>query len=352
MRYEIAFVSGAEMNQHHRHESKLRSRAFILAEYFRRLGYSTVFLPQQAFEDHFETFETADIVLFHHPDISERMVRYLMNNKQKQFLVADYDDLVFDVSSVINKPDVVDCGESITNISRFYASKAEVGQMFDHRTASTAPLAEEANRIMGGETRVIHNALDTAYLDTAKRIFKLRDPEGVQYALGYIADTASSSSDLTTISSLIANYLREFPNQKMLLLGPVQIPSELEPFKDQIDHKEVHSYNAIPSLIAQCRVILRPSNNNKTTRCESSLKILEAAILGITVAASSIPDIERFNSPLLRRCRSPKDWESALRAPVLTGTHLFQEVNRLRVSVSLDRQVSFWKSLFFGDYHS
>ncbi|MFV1874308.1 hypothetical protein [Nioella sp.] len=346
MKYELVFVSGADRHQRPYYKSSARHRAFNLAGYFRRRGYATVIVSQHVFEEHYETFETADLVSFHHPDISECMVRYLMNNKRKQILIADYDDLVFDVSSVASNPAVLDRSEDITNISSYLASKAEIGQMFDHRTASTVPLAEEASRIMGGETTVIHNALDPAYLDMAKRIFELRDPTGVKFAFGHVSSSASHNSDLTIISSLIADYLNEFPSERMLLLGPVQIPSELEPFRDQIKRKEVQSFYAIPSLLAQCRMVLRPLTSNKFSRCESSLEFFEAAAIGVSVAASPIPDIDRFESPLLHKCTNPQEWEAALRAPVLKETRLEQEVKGLRAEGSLARQASLWKSHF------
>lgn len=352
MKYDLVFVSSAERYQPPYYGSSVQNRIFNLADYYRRRGYATVVLSQNVFEKNYAIFETADRIVFHHPEISERMVRYLMNNKEKQIIIADYDDLVFDVSSAVSNFAALDRGEDLTPISRYIAAKAEIGQMFENRTASTVPLAEEATRIMGGRTKILYNALDPLYLDMAKRIFKLRDPFQVKYAFGYISDTPSQTRDLATISAPIADYLSEFPNDRMMMVGPAQIPSELKPFEDQITRKEVQSYCVTPSLIAQCRTILLPLASNKYTRCESSSKFFEVAAVGVGFAATTFPDIDRFESPLLHKCTNSKEWETALRASVHSGTHLEQEVQRLRAEVSLDRQASLWRDHFLkSDTH-
>ncbi len=102
----------------------------------------------------------------------------------------------------------------------------------------------------------------------------------------------------------------------MLVAGPVAIPQALEPMRSQIKTAKVCSFLAMPRLLVDCRMVLGPLLENPFTECKSGLKFFEAAVLGVPVAATPIPDIDRFESPLLFKCETHDDWAEALRAKV------------------------------------
>lgn len=340
----MIFVSNTGRVKRPFYDPSSRYRAFALAEHFRRGGRRVTFMAQATFEAEAESFTGARLIHFHRPSATETMLRYVTRNRKHQRLVADYDDLVFDVSAVRETPAVRDRGEDPTRIARGLAANAEIGAMFDHCSVSTVPLAEKVSEVLGKSATVVHNALDPLYTGIARVLARGRITP--RFDIGYFAGTASHNRDLALVAPQIADYLAENPTQTMLLFGPVAIPPELQPHADRIVTRKVVSFYEMPVEIRNCRMVLGPLTDTIFARCKSGLKFFEAGALGTAVAATPIPDIDRFDSPLLHKCRSPEDWATAFRAPALDPARNAEAVAQILDETRLDRQVAAWSNAF------
>ena len=251
MAYDFVFVSNTGRLDRPFYDPSSRYRSFALAEYFRRIGKKVAFLTQTSFETEIESFQDAPVVHFHRPKATEIMLRFVSRNKASKTLITDYDDLVFDVSSTRHTPAVADRNEDPARIARSLAANAEIGAMFDRRSASTLPLAEQATKILGGPTKVIHNALDPIYLGLSQVLEKTGPTP--RYDLGYFSGTASHNKDLRLISVEIANFLEENTNASFLLFGPVALPEVLYPFENRIHRNSVVPFYEMPKYIQMCK---------------------------------------------------------------------------------------------------
>lgn len=344
MRYEMIFVSNTGRTKRPFYDPSSRYRAFALAEHFRRAGRRVTFMAQTQFEADADLFTGARLIHFHRPSATEPMLRYVARNRRKQRLIADYDDLVFDVSAVRETPAVCDRGEDPTRIARALAANAEIGAMFEYFSASTVPLAEKVSEVLGKSAVVVHNALDPLYTGIARVLARSRSMP--QFDIGYFAGTASHNRDLELVAPQIADYLVENPTRTMLLFGPVAMPQVLLPFTKRITTRKVVSFYEMPVEIRTCRMVLGPLTNTIFARCKSGLKFFEAGALGTAVAATPIPDIDRFESPLLHKCRAPEDWAAAFRAPALDADQNARAVAQILDETRLDRQVATWSNAF------
>lgn len=344
LKHEMIFVSNTNRLKRPFYDPSSRYRAFALAEHFRRAGRSVTFMAQAQFETEANSFTGARLVHFHRPSATETMLRYVDRNRKKQRLIADYDDLVFDVGAVRETPAVSDRGENPTHIARSLAANAEIGTMFDHLSVSTTPLAEKVSEVLGKSAVVVHNALDPLYASIARVLARSRSAP--RFDIGYFAGTASHNRDLALVAPQLADYLAEKPRSTILLFGPVRIPHELLPFTDRITTRTVVSFYEMPVEIRSCRMVLGPLTDTIFTRCKSGLKFFEAGALGTAVAVTPIPDIDRFDSPLLHKCRTPQDWAAALRAPTLDANQTARAVAQILDETRLDRQVATWSNAF------
>lgn len=340
----MIFVSNTGRTKRPFYDPSSRYRAFALAEHFRRAGRSVTFMAQAQFETEADSFTGARLIHFHRPSATETMLRYVARNRKKQRLVADYDDLVFDVSAVRETPAVCDRGEDPTHIARGLAANAEIGAMFDHCSASTVPLAEKISEVLGKNAVVVHNALDPLYTGIARVLVRSRSTP--RFNIGYFAGTASHNRDLALVAQQIADYLAENPTRTMLLFGPVAIPQELRSFAHRIVTRKVVSFYEMPVEIRTCHMVLGPLTDTVFARCKSGLKFFEAGALGTAVAATPIPDIDRFENPLLHKCRNPADWAAAFRAPALDADQNARAVAQILDETRLDRQVATWSNAF------
>lgn len=316
----------------------------MLAEHFRRSGRSVSFMAQAQFEAETDSFTEARLIHFHRPSATETMLRYVARNRKRQRLIADYDDLVFDVSAVRETPAVCDRGEDPTRIARGLAANAEIGMMFEHYSTSTVPLAEKVSEVFGKSAVVVHNALDPLYTGIARVL--ARSSSKPRFDIGYFAGTASHNRDIALVAPQIADYLAENPARTMLLFGPVAMPQELRPFTGRIVNRKVVSFYEMPKEIRTCRMVLGPLTDSIFARCKSGLKFFEAGALGTAVAATPIPDIDRFENPLLHKCKTPEDWAEAFRAPVLDTHQHARAVAQILDETRLDRQVAIWSNAF------
>jgi hypothetical protein len=66
------------------------------------------------------------------------------------------------------------------------------------------------------------------------------------------------------------------------------------------------------------------------------------------VAATPIPDIDRFESPLLHKCVTSDDWAAAIRAPAVPEADVRAAIARVADEAGFDRQVTAWREAFLG----
>lgn len=206
-------------------------------------------------------------------------------------------------------------GSHFHQTSAYLAANAAANRYFQNFTFSTEPLARRARELFGDiNAVVISNSLDAGYLTRAKAI---REHTGQRpFQIGYFAGTATHDADLAFISDAVSAKLNQYPTSKMLLFGPAAIPDRLMPFRDRIHHQEqVVHFTKLPYEMSQVETVVAPLEWNEFTVCKSGLKFFEAALVGCSVVATPIPDIDRFNSKMLRKCKDQDEWTKALSAP-------------------------------------
>lgn len=293
-------------------DPSVRYRCFHLAMELTKRGHQADVISQQDLERKSDLLGEYDSYIFHRPKMNEFFADFIYDVKDRA--IADFDDMIFDVAFADLTPMVRVRGSPYETVRHYVACTQEAARQFHRFTVSTKPLAEHCRKLFGGDVAVFHNAMDEAYIDLADLYRKSLLRSRRIYDFGYFSGTATHDLDFKLLGASLANYLEVNIRARMLLVGPLHLPSELEPYRSRIDIMSLVPFYQLPSLKAQCRKILAPLEDNFFTRCKSGLKFFEAAVLGCDVLATPIPDIDRFESPLLRKCSEVSDWDIALSA--------------------------------------
>lgn len=290
-----------------------RYRCFNPCQELVRRGSRGQVVSQALFQENLSSYEQYDTYVFHRPLLTDGLGTFLINNLRSKRLIADFDDLIFDVPQADLTPMVRVRGGSSSSIRHYVAGTAEATRLFPFATVSTSPLQKKLETAFPKiSISISHNAVDPGYIGICKLIRKGTRHRVREYDFGYFSGTATHDADFAMIANPLKAAFESKPFARLLIVGPVPIPDALKPYAQRIDIKPIVKFHELPYLKAKCEAVLAPLEYNTFTECKSGIKFFEAAILGCRVIATPIPDISRFNSPLLVKCHTNEEWERAL----------------------------------------
>lgn len=345
MKKRVLFVSHTASHERPFLDPSTRYRCFTPAAALRRRGHHTAVVSQKLFEESPHLVDDFDAFVFHRPMLTETLAEFLEARRKQPAIIVDFDDLIFDVAHSHLMPRHRFGGQSLSATAQYLAANAAACSYFASFSASTTPLVERLSRLFGARLALVtSNALEEGYAGTAASIREHTKRGPRPYKFGYFSGTASHDGDLASVAPALAEALSRFSGSRMLVLGPVAIPKELLPYGDRIDRRtSVVPFYHLPYVMAQVETAIAPLEWNDFTTCKSGLKFFEAAVVGCTVVATPIPDIDRFESPMLRKCRTEADWSSALADPFdLSDEDTEAEIERVLRIVDSERVAQTW----------
>lgn len=343
----ILFVGNTSKLDRPYMDPSTRYRCFNIAYSLRERGHTTEVVTLSYFIDHLDVADNFDTIVFHRPSLNnEALLRFLFKNQDKKNLIADYDDLIFDVKSVIDIPNIESRDPYLNSISDFISRNAAANNFFRKFSVSTTPLSDRLKKVIpSAEVNVISNALSLEYIQLSRKLFALK--KNKEYKIGYFPGTASHDNDFKQVAPYIAKFLSENNKEKMFILGPLKIPAVLNKFNHRIDHvKEVVPFSHLPYIKANVENIIAPLTNNQFNECKSGLKFFEAMPLGCRVIATPIPDIDRFESEYLYKCKSIEEWDELTNIPKISHENYEVELNNTLLKVGSDNIAKIWEEKF------
>jgi len=302
---KILFITNTTRNKRPYFDPSVRYRCFNFAEELTRLGHPSYVISKMNFEINYESFLDFDVYIFHRPSYNELFSEKIDKIYSNKLLIADFDDYNFDISCLLDMPPVRRDISQMNSVMRAMSNTYEGAKCFDLFTASTKPLLENINRVFHMKNgKVLHNVAARALTGLSRMAFQ-ESREKKKYTLGYFPGTNSHDLDYKIFQKNISKI--DFRKFKMLVCGPVNI----EGLDDRIEivrHDLVDFYE-LPFLMAQCKAVIAPLENTIFNKSKSGIKFFEAALCGCYVLATPIPDIDRFESKLLLKCRNDFEWQ-------------------------------------------
>jgi glycosyltransferase involved in cell wall biosynthesis len=350
----FAFISGCPGDSY-------RYRCHHQAEIIKNLGYTVdvyeplVFLYEQLLKKY-------RIIVAHRVPHTYEFEQFVLQAKQLGIIVVfDTDDLVFDPSrlSQIDAYTTMDKHEKELyedGVRRYRKSLS----LCDYITVSTDKLQEVIQESFPNKSLIVlRNCISHEMEQGAIEARKSYVPKDEKLRIAYFSGTKTHAKDFAECVLALKSILAEFPHVRLMVVGHLDIPEELQAFSSQIEYVPFMPWRDLPNLYRKVDINLAPlEQNNDFTESKSELKYFEAALLSVPTVAS---DLGAFSFAIQdgvngRLCKNADEWQAALYELITNdklrqqiGLKAFEDVNsRYLTRVATSENLKLWNSLLDG----
>ncbi len=212
-----------------------------------------------------------------------------------------------------------ECGRAITTTDRLAAElRTIVPEVFINRnTASDEMLFYSERAVRERDVLPYLEEGDIppnerAHVRWARREAAKRDANSV--VIGYFSGSITHNDDVAMILPVLVDVLGQRPQARLLVAGLLDIPRELEPYRDRISSFDFCPWERLPDVIAKADINIAPLEDTVFNAAKSENKWVEAAFVKVPTIASNIGAfaemIENGKTGVL--CDTPEEWKAAL----------------------------------------
>lgn len=161
--------------------------------------------------------------------------------------------------------------------------------MCDYAITTTARLANELKSYVKDvfiNRNVASEQMIELSMDAMK--MKLREFDDNRVILGYFSGSITHNEDFDLILPSISNIFSEHDNVFLKVVGFLDLPEQLEKYRNRIIFEKFTDWKKLPSLIASVDINLAPLVNSTFNEAKSENKWMEAALVGIPTVASNV----------------------------------------------------------------
>tara|TARA_R110001583_G_scaffold17482_2_gene70644 strand:+ start:7873 stop:8928 length:1056 start_codon:yes stop_codon:yes gene_type:complete len=342
---KVLFVSTTGRLNRPYFDPSVRYRCFNIAEELSKNGnYCRVTTSDNFINKDMDEF---DVYVFHRPPFSPNFINKVqLLQEQGKVVIADYDDLIFDVENALNSSLYKTGRATQREVLNIFSKNAAALSVFNNYTVSTTSLANRLKELSPtSNVMVIHNSLTEKYKSICDQI-RLNEPiERVKGRFGYFSGTKSHDKDIEYISTALVESCNFDTGREILFVGPVDIPGIVSENCKTITNPLV-GYHEMIKLLCSCEVIIAPLENSFFNNCKSGLKYFESAYSGCNVVGTPITDIRRFDSENLYFAETLEEWSVALNnaASDFSTQNLESRLSDAASQADIKNEIANWNS--------
>lgn len=280
--------------------------------------------------------------------IKEFIKKAKTNNKT---IFYDIDDLVFDkkYTKTIKYLDTM----SKEELDLYYDGVKRMGdtlKLCDYATTTTETLANELNKYVK-ETFVNKNVASERMcelsMDAVKEVKKDKD----KIILGYLSGSITHNPDFELIMPSIAKIMSEYKNVYLKVVGLLDIPKELDEYKERILTTPFVDWENLPKIIASLDINLAPLEKSLFNEAKSENKWTEAALVKVPTIASDIGAFKIINDNIdgILVKNTNEDWYKKLKK-LIEDTELREKLGNNAYDRALKDYVSTYSGYQYAKY--
>lgn len=261
------------------------------AEQLRSLGYDVWIVNLSGFQMGYAE-HASHIIIYRAPYNTQLSELIQLAKKYKKPVLYDIDDLVID-TKFTNQLSYVK-GLSEVKKREYDQGVDSYGRMLrlcDGAIASTQKLQQE---LADYQSKVLlnRNLASNELIAISKNDQKAYTDDNKVIKIGYFSGSITHNENFELIKPAILKLLNEFQNIELHLVGHLDIPSDLAPYKTRIKTHPFVPWKDLPELVSKVDINLAPLVNSIFNEAKSEIKWLEAALVKVPTLAS---DLGAFN---------------------------------------------------------
>lgn len=228
-------------------------------------------------------------------------------------VIFDIDDLVIDTKYTNQIPYVQTMPkEDKINYDADVNKMGATLKFCDACLTTTKALANELEAY--APTYINRNTASIEMVQASQKAFETKkDHETIN--IGYFSGSITHNADFESILPALQEILQTYKHVELHITGELDLPKELECFKEQIHSHPFMDYKELPKLIAQMDINLAPLTNTLFNEAKSEIKWIEASLVKVPTIAANFgafkERIEHRKTGYL--CKSLDEWKEALR---------------------------------------
>ena len=209
--------------------------------------------------------------------------------KQKKEIIFGTDDLIFDPKYL----EYMDYYKKMNSFEKKLYENGVGGEILNDSyvkiCTTTASFLAEKLKEKNKKVLIVPNKLSNKDLKIVDKILKSKKlSNGSKIKIGYFSGTMSHNKDFAVITPVITKIMERYKNVELFLVGPLDIESELNKFKNRLVQLAYVPRNKHFENVAKVDINLAPLEiGNPFCESKSELKFFEAGILKVPTVASA-----------------------------------------------------------------
>jgi glycosyltransferase involved in cell wall biosynthesis len=258
-----------------------------------KMGAEIEVISWRNHQDCMAALPTCGCVIFYRTPAVKKVIR-VAEEAHKLGLTTffDIDDLVFDADSYRENRNLASLPKhEQRNLLLGADLYKQMLQFVDHAIGSTELISARLAPNVAGQTLTVENALDETLLALSETEFpRVSSPATTIF---YGSGTDTHDADLALVAEPLAQVLREFPDVRLVLAGPLRLPDGLAEYQDRIIRLPSTDVATYYAMLARSDINLAPLEPGCFNDAKSNIKFLEASVLGLPSVCSPRAEFRR-----------------------------------------------------------
>lgn len=281
-------------------------------------------------------------------DVVEKFIK--IAKKHNKTVIFDIDDLVIDRKytdtikylKTMSEEEKRSYDEGVDRIQKTL-------RMCDSAITTTERLAIELKKYVS-DVYINRNTASNEMVHISQ-LAQQKKKQSDKIRIGYFSGSITHNDDIIMILPVIVKILKENINVELHFVGELEIPKELDEFKERIIINPFVDWKRLPELISNVDINLVPLESSIFNEAKSEIKWIEASLVKVVTVASRIGALDKMisNNNTGFLCSNNVEWYDTL-TKLINDEKLRVDVSKKAYEYVYNNCTTIYTAYSFGKY--